>query len=532
MSEETQRASRKKLAHVFSEASLQDWDSLLRHFDLGSGFALMLLCVSSAEAARQCRDALKESLAPASLLELDATTPDALYALPSRLLTEALPDGTGAVWVMAGWDPEERTRLAIQTAWEDAARRLNQHRDTLRRQLSVPLVVVGAAELPILLREQAPDLWSVRTLQITMQALDHLEPGRWRQDPRGLVFFPGLAEPTTQYTQLAKLVGTDALSPSERASLPLWPVGWQGRGEEDPLSLLSEAALVRGQPGESERLAEILQRAAYSFARRHMSSDLTHCLGELSSLPDPPAARAWELKLLRAFLALLQRDAAGAEAAVVGPIAFSVEPPVEIRSVACELACYACLLQGDLPSARTSMELLQGLSEPLHASLDARWRREYADGLSFNELGRFVEAEQALRRALVFVRQIAARSRAGRWAWPALATGLSRRHLAWAIGKQDRWPAAEEHARQAIAELECGGEDGEGQARAWIDLAAALENQRRLPEAIEALHQAQRRLPAEDLEGTQDVDQTSLRSAIQGSLNKLEHRQAAAGNSR
>lgn len=528
MSEETQRGSRQQLAQWFRETSLEDWDSLLRHFELGSGFALILLSVNNAEAARRCRDALREALDPLELLEIDATTPDALYALPSRLVTESLPEGTGAVWVRAGWDPEDPTRLAVQAAWEDAARRLNQHRDTLRQQLSVPLLLVGAAELPVLLREQAPDLWSVRTLQIQMEALDHLEPGRWIQNVPAFNFLHGQDAVATKYRQLAKLVAQAPLSPSDLASLPLWPAGWQGRGEEDPVSLLSEAALLRGQPGAAEQLSQILLRAAYGFARRHIAADLSHCLDELATLPEPSATRVPEQKLLRAFLALLQRDATAA-VALVDPMAFSVEPPVEIRSVACELACHASLFRGDSAQAGVRLELLQGLTEPKQASAQARWRREFVDGISLNELERFAEAERAARRALVWAEQVSKETLFGRRSRRTVLCAYSRQQLAFVLLKQHRWPAAEEHARQAIAELECAGVSTMLQAGAWLCLATALEEQRRLTEAVEVLQYALQTLRAEEPEDPEDAGLADLRSTHRRLLNKLKKQQAAEG---
>ena len=60
---------------------------------------------------------------------------------------------------------------AWQAAWRHAVGGLNQQRNPLRRKFSVPLILVGAHWLVPVMRETAPDLWSVRSVVV------RIEPG-------------------------------------------------------------------------------------------------------------------------------------------------------------------------------------------------------------------------------------------------------------------------------------------------------------------------------------------------------------------
>jgi tetratricopeptide (TPR) repeat protein len=151
------------------------------------------------------------------------------------------------------------------------------------------------------------------------------------------------------------------------------------------------------------------------------------------------------------------------------------------------------------------------------------------DGISLIQLERFAEAERALRRALVWAEQVSNETLFDRRSWRTFLCGYSRQQLAFAVLRQRRWPAAEEYARQAIAELECASGSTTEQARAWLYLAAALDEQQRLTESVEALQYGQQTLLAENAGNPEDADFASLRQVFQQAIEELRQKQAAEG---
>lgn len=151
-------------ANRYNLAASPDWQALLTHFELNEGFAFIVLLVPNEEGAEVCRDALAKRLAASGqeLLELE-TTPDRLKEIADALLlTEARPQ-TGAVWVSRVVSEGSPDYREWREAWRHGVSALNQHRNPFRRKWNVPVVFVGAPRLQEVLRENAPDLWSVRT---------------------------------------------------------------------------------------------------------------------------------------------------------------------------------------------------------------------------------------------------------------------------------------------------------------------------------------------------------------------------------
>jgi tetratricopeptide (TPR) repeat protein len=146
---------------------LPEWQLLLTHIEISEGFSFVVLLVPDADWAEACRLALSHSLDALnkSLLMVDFSGPeDFKVQLPGRLLDLNVSDRTGAVWLEKTVSEASPKFGEWKDAWQGMVARLNQLRNPLRRHFHVPLVFVGANWIQPLIRETAPDLWSVRTL--------------------------------------------------------------------------------------------------------------------------------------------------------------------------------------------------------------------------------------------------------------------------------------------------------------------------------------------------------------------------------
>ncbi|MEI7731978.1 MAG: tetratricopeptide repeat protein [Verrucomicrobiota bacterium] len=222
------------LARRYDLPSQPEWQKLLNHFDLSEGFALLVLLVPEADAAALCQRELEKQLQREGrqLTALKLLTPDDLRQLPNRLLAEHPSVDTGCLWMAAVEPDYYKTSAKWREAWQEALARLNAQRNPLRRQFNCSLVFVGAPWFQEVLREIAPDLWSVRTLVIRIEAAP---------------------QPADQRS------GTEAVARPEFV---------EEFGGGDPQFALQESGKLRGVPGKELSLARLLHRAAAGFAGR------------------------------------------------------------------------------------------------------------------------------------------------------------------------------------------------------------------------------------------------------------------------
>lgn len=181
---------------------LPEWQLLLTHIEISEGFSFVVLLVPDADWANACRLALSDSLdaMDKSLLTVDFSGPeDFKVQLPGRLLNLNISDRTGAVWLEKTVSEASPNFADWENAWRGMVARLNQFRNPLRRHFHVPLVFVGASWIQPLIRETAPDLWSVRTLVTRIQPPDEAVQlrseieGSSEQQLEGLAIDPDLA---------------------------------------------------------------------------------------------------------------------------------------------------------------------------------------------------------------------------------------------------------------------------------------------------------------------------------------------------
>ena len=222
----------------FGADAAEEWQLVLRQFEFGEGFALLVVTVPDRGGAQLCRGELEAWLRPQGkhLARVEPETPAALRDLATTLLALSVDAAVGAVWVAAAVSEQQADHAAWSDAWRHALGSLNQQRNPLRRRFTVPLILVGAHWLVPVMREIAPDLWSVRAL------VARIEPGRDTDNSLG------------ERLDLGRSAG-QAWEPA-------------GATAPDPAFALQAAERLRGRSGQEPALAELLARAGRGFAAR------------------------------------------------------------------------------------------------------------------------------------------------------------------------------------------------------------------------------------------------------------------------
>ncbi|MBN8454662.1 tetratricopeptide repeat protein [Accumulibacter sp.] len=236
-----------------------EWQKLLNHFDLTEGFSLVIVLVADADGAALCKRELERVFGRESkqLLALDLPTTAALLELPGLLLAaKPLPE-TACLWIEAVDPDYSRTYAESRDAWRSAVARLNAFRNTLRKQFHTALTFVGAPWLQEVLREVAPDIWSVRTLVV------RIEPQR----------------------EAGRIEGAE----SSVRQVPRSDIGNTTEGG-DPLFALKEAEKLRRIPGKELALAQLLQRAGEGFIARDQWRESAQALTEALALRERAGA--------------------------------------------------------------------------------------------------------------------------------------------------------------------------------------------------------------------------------------------------
>jgi len=224
-----------------------DWLKLLRHFELGEGFALLVLLAGDSSVARLCRTELDLWLlarARPRVFALPIEQPEDLENVPEVLLALAPPDGP--IWVDGSG-----AREIYEKAWTECAMKLNRIRNTIMAQFSTPLILVGPPWIREIFRDTAPDFWAVRTLVSEISI------------PRASTPLPRLKRSTEE---------------EEPAS------------GVDPDFTLEQAERLRGRPGQQRQLSRLLRRAGQALIARGRFQEAEMVLREALSL-DEAAAR-------------------------------------------------------------------------------------------------------------------------------------------------------------------------------------------------------------------------------------------------
>lgn len=158
------------LADLYRLEELEGWRLLARHLELTDGFSFVVVLAPDDVAVEYLRSRLPEIVGP---------VPDAIHRvvfdpkapvgqLAESLLESNAPESTRMIWVDS--DPADPTLNPLRDeAWRNALSRLNRYRNSLQEKIHCTLVLAGSFSLQAILREAAPDLWSVRSTVIRIE---------------------------------------------------------------------------------------------------------------------------------------------------------------------------------------------------------------------------------------------------------------------------------------------------------------------------------------------------------------------------
>jgi tetratricopeptide (TPR) repeat protein len=361
------------LAELYRLEELEGWRLLARHLELTDGFSFVVVLAPDDVAVAYLRSRLPEIVGP---------NPDAVRRVvfdpwadvgslaESLLALRALSKATRLVWVDA--DPVDPDRIpARDEAWRKALARLNRYRNSLQSRIPCTLALAGPFSLQTILREAAPDLWSVRSTVI------RIEPVGSARLPDDLI----RQEPET----------------------PGFDLGLPG----DPAATLAEADKIRGKPGRELVLAQLLRRAGRQ-AYRLLNWDLAiKCLQEAYALEeahggDPELRFELTNELARAFQRLARWDRAlhySQKAREIAELSFGPSHP----NTGTALNNLANLLQNTGRHAEAEPLIRRALAiDETNFGPDNPVVAIRLSNLAtlLMDMGRFSEAEPLIRRAL------------------------------------------------------------------------------------------------------------------------------------
>ena len=151
------------------------WERLEAQFELAGGFWLGFVFCSSPQAVWELRGRAERLLSTLGelLIWLPAGDLQELQRTLPRLLTAPEPTLAACTWVEAiRSDSPGAPEQPWRRAWESLFLRANEHREALRARLKGGLVFAAPPEIKPLIRESAPDLWSIRALVIDLTLID------------------------------------------------------------------------------------------------------------------------------------------------------------------------------------------------------------------------------------------------------------------------------------------------------------------------------------------------------------------------
>lgn len=393
-----QEDAEQRLARIYGEAAGAEWQQVRRVLSLQQDFRLIVLLVPDNDAASLCKLAAMALSGPRYLLDWQLLGPEQLYELPARLARVRISDPAQVLWVQAVLPHSHADQPAWERAWAEAAARLNERRDVLRAQIRGTLVLCGAAWIVPVLRDAAPDLWSVRTLVARIQQRPpatkgpEKEPGGQPIDPlRSLTSALNPAQDSIwRFARVAGAGRLIALGSDLRTPAVISEVA----AELDPQLALNRALPLRTATDASSRtvLAVLLLRAAYGFALRRNARETERLAGEVWVLSQEPVfspkhkdALQSQGLALRAWARLLARHTADAIACAERALSLA-------QSMSAEPAL--------APSATARSPVEPNAADP-NAGLDVQSGRRLALRLASNVLwlARFVLGDEIATEA-------------------------------------------------------------------------------------------------------------------------------------
>ncbi len=226
-------------ARLKALANLAEWQKLLTHFNLEPDeFAFIPVFVPDDDWASVCQQSLSAYLQTTSKKQLHIIPTETSGELKNLAVTifGLEPDANfGAVWIVAPVTIKDDERDVWKSAWREGMARLNQYRNPFRQKFNIPVLLIAAAWTKEIIRDSAPDLWSVRTTVVNIE--------------------PPIVSLGDGQTNIQRIERSENIK-------------FTGGRRNDPEFTLREAARLRGQAGKELSLAQLLHRAADSFNKQ------------------------------------------------------------------------------------------------------------------------------------------------------------------------------------------------------------------------------------------------------------------------
>lgn len=391
------------------------WQRFERHLDLGSGFSFVFINVEDEGSAADLSQTLSLIFKrnDGALRVLNPPLLDLVYSLPELIL--AAPDDANhtATLVIGNGPGGGQATQSWENAWRHTVARLNERRDVLRNRLQAPLIFSGPTRLMLLLRDEAPDLWSARALVIRH------EPATPRCSPQATPFQAG-EDPTVALIRKTSLI--ELMDRFREFPQPLSPATlskWSGRDTALALHQLHQKRLRQSAEHGDELLNEVLEAAWCAAAHRDMA-EMPRLLDEIGLLLDPRRADgltlpvsaqrdswpqylaldAWRHALKREWQLANHRaqEAIGAAQLFINEAKAPLSPGIMTGlSLAQEIVALSCAMTGSqqpLERKPEAVPLVSASAPDLSAPSE---RRQFEQGLWLLAHRRFREAERQLR---------------------------------------------------------------------------------------------------------------------------------------
>ncbi len=497
-----------------SRAQLVQWRRLRAQLELAEGFWLGFVFVDHPAVAAALRDRA------GTFLDGEGKTHEVRrYVTPEALTTSLLTDVFSAGPAVTGCMFLESIAVDSQaggpwySAWQAVLLRCNERRDALRRALSTGLVFMLPREFKRLVRDAAPDLWSVRSLVIEIQpesvpeaALPHRQ---FRRDLSPLEAAPAAPQDPELTERRAARVRDPAargvaLHHAAEAYLRLGRLDEALRtathavhlleGSEDPARLRErlEAQLTLGRilrlKGEVDLSFVHTASAVRGLETVSTSAQRSEALGELGLLLRDRGDLAAAAAAFREQTAILEEQSMPQRAGLGQQVPLSLAY-ARLGDTLREL--------GDLDGAHQSIALGLEIAQRLYREAPAELEVQRALSILYDRLGATQldagdasAALSSLGSALELMQRISAREPSNRYLRLDLAMAYARQ--GWALFRVRDLPAARKSFERALDAITLAGpldSDRSSWVRASLQVQLGL-----IAESLADLEQAREHL--------------------------------------
>ena len=302
------------------EAGEKQWARLRAQIELAESFWLGFVFSPSPRSVIILRERAERLLRTQTqtLLLVRPSSPDELRSVLPMLLESPEPVRAGCTWIEAvREDSPGAPEQPWTRAWDELFLRMNERRDALRARLKGGLMFAAPPGIKPRVRDAAPDLWSVRSLVIDLEAMARSgsvvrAPSRERASTEESLPAPdpefALAEAGRRAAKgavksqaqalmqaVAGLLAEGRIAEANRAAAKARELlcGEGGLAEANALALLAEAEKAAGDPAAAADHVEQAIRSARRLGKNLVSLKWFDTAGQLAlERKDLAAARA------------------------------------------------------------------------------------------------------------------------------------------------------------------------------------------------------------------------------------------------